>query len=766
MQDLAQKFNIRGEVMDILISRGYDTEEKLSRFLDAGAHNFSDPFLLSGMREAVGRIRAAIDGGEQIVIYGDYDADGICSVTILYLALTAEGANVNWYIPEREEGYGINEDAIEFIVNEYFPDLIITCDCGISAHAEVELIKELGVDVIVTDHHELPELLPDCTVVNPKIDGHEDTAGLCGAGVAYKLIHALIGDSRAREYLDIAAIATVADSVELRGENRDIVTEGLLLINKNPRPGIAALISASQQPVTAMTLAFSVVPRINAAGRVGEAKRALSLFFERDTQSIDEVVAELNAANTERQVVCEKMLSELEGSEEFQTQLRSAIMVFADSKWQSGIVGIVASKLSERYKRPVFLLCETDGQYKGSGRSVPDINLFELLSSMQDILVRFGGHSQAAGVTIEKTSLDEFKRRANEYLHGKFSQYTKVSGSYDMELGEDAVDLTLARDLQLLEPCGVGNRRPQFLVTARNIGCQSMKKHAAHLVLRLKGFDVTAFNYAAYRDHFSGDFKKRLILDICLNEYRGGRYLKCILRECEPVYESGGGQDELFAQRYLAQLEVRCKDMPRYSVYSGALPDAVDAADGLGTLAVCNLASTFERYSEGGLSGYNRVLLGTSDGNNLSRIVLSPSDGFDFSKYDNIVFLDRPLSGEYIAHINSRTRANIYIPAAPPPRFWERHSISASREDMGRVYRALQRCAHKITCPQLVYDAYKPVSEYDSGISFLQFYAALSVFTELGLVELPEEGRLTLTQNKSELESSAFYRRLCRLLES
>ena len=281
IKNLSKSSNLLCETAAILYSRGYDTLEKIDKFLNAGKQNFYSPFLLSGVKEAVERLLAAKENGETVVIYGDYDADGICATTVLYRTLIEYGVNVYAVVPEREDGYGLSQKSIDEVCENIFPDLLITVDCGISSHDEVEYLKDLGVDVIVTDHHELPKILPDCTVINCKLKDQEyPFDSLCGAGVAYKLATALIGE-KANKFLDIVSLATVADSMPLVSENRDIVTEGLKNIkNGKVCKAIKSLIEISGiKEITASSLAFGVAPRVNAAGRMGDANSALKMFL-------------------------------------------------------------------------------------------------------------------------------------------------------------------------------------------------------------------------------------------------------------------------------------------------------------------------------------------------------------------------------------------------------------------------------------------------------------------------------------------------------
>lgn len=289
VQDLAYALALTETTAGILYARGMDTVEKMRAFLRPSREHFLSPFLMSGMREAVELIRRARDEEWRVAIYGDYDADGIGASAILFRALSIYGIDAYPFVPERAEGYGMSEKTVDKIFDEFLPDLVITVDCGISNKKEVEYIQQQGAYVIVTDHHELPEELPDCITINPKFKDDYPYDNLCGAGVAFKLACALIGE-QAYSLLDFAALSTVADSVPLLGENRDIVAEGLKLISEQPRPALAAFLGKTTE-ITAQTLAFTVAPRINAAGRMGDAKAALKLFLSEDEEEIAELAA-------------------------------------------------------------------------------------------------------------------------------------------------------------------------------------------------------------------------------------------------------------------------------------------------------------------------------------------------------------------------------------------------------------------------------------------------------------------------------------------
>lgn len=765
IENFAQQFHLREEVIRLLLLRGVDSEEKISGYLTAGRRHFSDPFALKGMNEAVLRIRAALDGGKRITVYGDYDADGICSVSILYLALREHGGNVSWYIPEREEGYGINEEAVRFLRREYDPALVITCDCGISARAEVAYMQSLGMEVIVTDHHELPPELPDCIVVNPKQDGREEVANLCGAGVCLKLIQALFGMDYAYTLIDIAAIATVGDSVELLYENRDIVTEGLKVIEIAPREGIRALLEYSKSPtVSASTLAFTVVPRINAAGRMGEAKRALNLFFEQDERRLHEVVEELNRANGERQQLCERMIADLENLPDFRAQLRRNILMFYGDDFQAGVTGIVASKLCERYRRPVILFCNADGVYKGSGRSVEGVNLFELLTDCREVLCKFGGHSQAAGVSVLPENFDRFRLLADAWLEARGFVPSGGEAGYDLELTEEEIDMSLARDLKRMEPFGVGNKRPLFLTRARKVEVKPMKRHREHLLLDTGRYEITAFHYGAFSEYFTNDYVKQFTLEIDVNEFAGREYLKCLLKSCELAF-SESEEKEFLLERYMRQLSFPSGEIPDFRLY-GELEECEALQSRLGTLIVFYDQEHYRDFVNSGCCpSFRQVVFQTREVNNTNKVVFSPSEDFPYGSYDRILFADAPLHASYLTELRKKCGAEFWLPKEPIRPDFTGVLLDFSRETFGRYFKKFRR-----VFPDLIYDGnlknlYRDFLRAEPYTDFLQFAVCFRTFTELEFLARNEEGKFVFTDVRRELTQSSYYCRSRALYE-
>ena len=415
---IAAECGILYDTARLLFCRNINTVEKAKAFLNAGKHGFINPFLLDGMKEATERISHAKEFGEKILVFGDYDADGICATAILFNALKDFGVDVLRFVPEREDNYGLNVGIVSRFDAQEKIDLLITVDCGISDRDKIEELKNLGIDVIVTDHHEPPEILPDCIKINPKILGQEYSFHeLCGAGVAYKLASALIG-KKADTYLDFVALATVADSMDLVGENRDLVVEGLKLFNdKNSlRPCFKYLLGDNNKQVTAQTLAYTVAPRVNAGGRMGDAATALQLFTTNDQNKVFDLAVKLSGYNTARQVECDKIYKEAKAKIQSENLSDSEMILVADENWRTGFIGIVAAKLVEEYARPVIVFAGSDGYLKGSARSVESFNIYDAINSVKELLITFGGHSQAAGVSVSKENFPLLKSALNSYV--------------------------------------------------------------------------------------------------------------------------------------------------------------------------------------------------------------------------------------------------------------------------------------------------------------------------------------------------------------
>ena len=462
---------------DLLLIRGIDTPEKAARFLSPRLPDLHNPFLLHDMEKIITLLRNAIAAHTPILVWGDYDADGVCASAILTETLREEGAEVSWRLPSRHtEGYGLNAPGIRETAEKY--GLLVTVDCGISAHAEVALAKQLGMTVIVTDHHALPpELPPADAVTNPLLSGYP-CPYLCGAGVALKICQALQGMPGVEKRLDLAAIATVADVVPLLDENRVIVREGLDRIPVSSRPGLQALLKSSgtTPPLRADHLGFRLGPRLNAAGRLETADLAEELLLTRDPEKASALAEQLEALNTRRQ----QQEKEITLAADAQARSRAdfeetrCLMVLGKG-WNPGLIGLTAGRLCEKYHKPAITLSLEGDTAVGSCRSIPGVHIFDVLQQCGDLLERFGGHAQAAGLTVRYDRLKDFYLRLNRVIRETCDPacFEPVQ-EYDLALPFSAWTPETLEKLSLLEPTGCGNPPPLFLLSGASV--QSMRR--------------------------------------------------------------------------------------------------------------------------------------------------------------------------------------------------------------------------------------------------------------------------------------------------
>jgi single-stranded-DNA-specific exonuclease len=485
-------------IAELLKRKGFGCADDLSAFLQPRLSSLSDPFLLPNMAAAVTRILRAIDQGERIVLFGDYDVDGVTSLALLAEMLRSYGADPALFLPLRmEEGYGLSQESVERCCQEHHPQLLIAVDCGTSSLAEIGHLKSSGIDVIVLDHHEPKSALPDCVaIVNPKIEANCAFQYLCSVGIVFKLCHALLKTRPAPAFdlkasLDLVALGTVADIVPLRDENRIFVQRGMKEIARSQRPGIRKLmeVAAVRPPLTSEDIGFRLGPRLNAAGRLATAEKALRLLLTRDETEATELATLLDAQNRERQGVERKIFGEAEEqlAKVFNADTDAAIVLGARD-WHPGVLGIVASRLARKYHRPTIMVAfDSNGLGKGSGRSIEGLSLVEALGRCEQWLEKFGGHEMAAGLSVREDQFpafaDAFRQAARKLLSDdKLQPRLKI----DHELAFSELNGELLRWHQVLEPFGNGNLQPMFFARAvePTIPPQILKEK--HLVLRLR----------------------------------------------------------------------------------------------------------------------------------------------------------------------------------------------------------------------------------------------------------------------------------------
>ncbi len=526
----------------LLAVRGVQPKQ-VADYLAGGLSTLHDPFLMQDMDKAVERIRRALAMGEQITIYGDYDVDGISSVAMLLDYFRAKGANCSFYIPDREqEGYGVNEAAVRKIA-ESGTRLLITVDTGITACAETMLATSLGMDVIITDHHSVGTELPKAlAVINPKrTDCPYPFKGLAGGGVAFKLLCALCGDTKkaVTEYCDIAALATIADVVPLTGENRTITALGLRKIRKMPRVGLAALLEeagVSAEDLTSYHIGFSIAPRLNAAGRMGSCIPAVQLLVTQSKAEAAEIAACLDRQNTARKTAGDTILSEALSLIASGDYADKKVLVLSCEGWHHGIIGIIASKLTEQFWKPTILISRDGAEGKGSGRSIPGLNLFEALKSAAPYLSRYGGHALAAGLTLPAENIDALSDALCAYADTVLTEEDMIPTiDVDAPLDISLPLLTVARQLAVLEPFGQGNVKPVFLLSNVTISSVRTSKDNKHLFLRLfkngSSVDCVAFGKGRLTETLKRGNAADVVGTLHINTYGGVPTPQIILQD-------------------------------------------------------------------------------------------------------------------------------------------------------------------------------------------------------------------------------------------
>lgn len=545
---LSEKLNVSPLLASLLANRGYAVPESAAEFLegDQDLSGLHDPFLMHGMKDAVRRIRAALADGERIWVYGDYDADGVSSTSLMIRLMTRLGADFGTYIPHRsKEGYGLHRHAIDEASSQGVK-LIVTVDTGISAVDQIAYAAQLGIDVVVTDHHEPPAVLPQAAaLINPKLAmcGYP-YKGLAGVGVAFKLAHALLGEPP-EEWMDLTAIGTVADLMPLTGENRLLVSRGIEAMRRNPSPGVEELLAvAGSKPdqLTSVGIAFAIAPRINASGRLDHANRAVDLLTTEERDRAEHLASVLDLLNKERQKNVEDIVNEavVMLEKKIADEGRTPdVIVLAGEGWNVGVVGIVASKILERYYRPTIILgIDTEkGTCKGSARSIPDFDIYEALLSVENTMDHFGGHPAAAGMSLANEKIKDFEAGLNVHA-AKILKPEHLIPMIEAETECSLADIPIPviEELDRMAPFGMSNPTPQLVF--RGVKLQrvlTMGKTNTHLKLVVEQdgcvVEAVAFGKGALAEYLSEGDRLDLLAEPGINEWRGSRKPQLMVRD-------------------------------------------------------------------------------------------------------------------------------------------------------------------------------------------------------------------------------------------
>ncbi|MFQ9006442.1 MAG: single-stranded-DNA-specific exonuclease RecJ [Eubacteriales bacterium] len=540
----AQTYGVPFFLAMLMNIRGLDDAVHLREFLGEG-EPLSDPFLLKDMDKAAARITRAVDNMEKIAVYGDYDADGVTSTAMLYSYLETRGADVIFYIPQREgEGYGMNIGAVEYL-KEQGVSLIVTVDNGISSVQEVARANELGIDVVVTDHHRPQEILPDAVAV---VDAYrpDDTSPykhFSGVGIAFKLLMALedgAGDVEdlLEAYSDLAAIGTIGDIVPLTGENRTLIRAGLERLSQSDRPGVQALLEnagIAGKALTSTNVAFTLVPRINATGRMGAPERAVRLLISGYEEEAEVLSEEICADNEERRRVEAEIAEAAFADIEAKGYMKDRVVVVDGENWHHGVIGIVASRVTERCGKPCMIISRGETEAKGSGRSIEGFSLFEAICACGDLLIKFGGHPMAAGITLKPENIEAFRKRINRYAAEHFPQMPTQTVTLDCKLNPAALSVSMAQSLTQLEPFGNGNPQPVFGLFNMELSNVTPVGGGGHLRLTLEknGSVITAMRFNTKPEELPYHIGDKIDLAVQLEarEFRGQPSLTVIVRD-------------------------------------------------------------------------------------------------------------------------------------------------------------------------------------------------------------------------------------------
>lgn len=769
---MSKIFNLDERLVRLLYTRGINTQDKLKSFLSPSITDINDPFMFEDMAKAVELIEQHISKNSKILIFGDYDVDGISASAILLQYFNSRGVNVFNFMPNRyEDGYGLSIDTLNKILKDKKPDLVITVDCGITAVEETKYLKDLGIDIIITDHHEPGETLPDTIIINPKTSEKYPFHSLCGAGVALKLVQALGGLNVMKKYLPICAIATIADIVELLGENRTIVDLGLKDLKSLPK-GILRLMRECGMGLESKAgdIAFKLAPKINASGRMGSAGTSLDLYMEKDETKIKALTKQVLDFNSKRQVLCDRVYNDVKEELSHLDIFRIGAIIMSSPDWDSGILGIVSARIADEYHRPTFLFSQVGDELTGSCRSVNGVNVHTLLSGAGNLLTKFGGHPMAAGLSLKVENFDKFIKIANDYVYENLGKADLLpTKSYDFELDSSEITLKLVEDIDRLEPCGHMNARPIFRLKLTNAIISSLPKHPQHLVLNYPNFSLLAFNAGNMYFVLSGNTSSTVLSDLSIDEFRNVKKISGIVKsiDYEDIYRPI--DNDIVLAEYVRQIKYPLQGNYNFINYNRdqLIRLLIDMDKSVyGTLIVANDYNTYLNFKS--IFDSNNIfrnrIFKINDDTGINTILLAPTDFSSFNTFSRIIFLDPVLNMGYLCELEKNTKSTIYLPHATNNASYVLKDVDLTREEFGRYYRLIQFAYENSISGHYTYNLYQNILSKikdKSKYNYLQFVVCLDVFKELNIIETDGDRIITkLSNSKSQLNASAFYNRL------
>lgn len=750
-------------LIEFIKSKHQEPDFDIEKFVSAGLGDLRDAQNFRDIDQITQKINDAISQKKSILVYGDYDSDGICATTILYLFLKSKGANVNVFIPNRfENGYGISVDAIEEIVADYAPDLIITVDLGITAVEEVEILKEEGIDIVITDHHLPLEETPDCLILDPKHNNENyGFDSLCGAGVAMKLVEAMAGRDEANKYLDIAAIATVGDIVPLIDENRAIAQLGIEKINKGDCLKSLTFLKNKLEldKISSGDISFKIVPRLNACGRMDNALKVFDFLIETDEKELEYKYAEIESDNTLRLASIDKGNKTIEKVLENYDTEEPSVLVKGD--FHEGIIGILASRICHEYNKPTIVFTKTEnGTLKGSGRSISSVDLHSLIASMPDYLENFGGHKMAVGVEISPDVFDEFKATLNaKILENVTAEDFVIDDSkYDIEITEDDFCEHFVSQVDLLEPFGCDNEKPVFMIKQgkMNIEPISEKAFKHYRCFTAENRVITGFNFYKNVEILKTESEKQFLVDVGINKFKGKSSINVIakgLKVRNVVFDDDASQDVLASLYNLYYSIFDFNNNENYHVTED-LETVIKGCFNKSRYGTIVVASTKEDYEIVKRLGLEEYVSHKAFANGQNVVFVSPNSVYELSSvkgYKNIIFLHRYFDDE---HLYFSQKLNVFEPVSKTPLNVD---ISKERDICVKVYKLA--CNFAALKTNDIVDFVNKLSIKDSSLSKPQLLFSLIVFMELNFIEYDEvlNNFKVLKAKKVELSSSKFY---------
>ena len=770
---IANNLNLHEDVVKLLFMRGIDNQDAIEKFINAGETQLYNPFLLKDMDKVVDKINYYIDNKKNILIMGDYDTDGISASAILYKYFEKRNIKTNVFLPNRfVDGYGLTIDTINKVHSLYNPDLIITVDCGITCVDEIKYCKDLGIDIIVTDHHDIPNELPDTLIINPKLpDQIYPFKELCGAGVALKLVQAMSGITEALQYTTIATLATVADIVPLIDENRAIVKLGLANQKEQLPKGLKQLskLLKISLPLTSTDISFKLAPKINATGRMGDAIISFNLYVEKDDEEIKKNINNLLELNDKRVLETNNIFESACEMLDDTNVSRLGMIVLYNENWESGVLGIICSKLVEKYNKPVCLLSLVDDEFKGSCRSIPGVNIFEALTSVSDLLIRYGGHNQAGGLSIERKNLKEFRTRINDFVLNNTNEEELLTKKYyDMDISNINLNPQFVRDLEIFEPGGFKNEKPTFKLNITDNTATRMLNFPQHIRIKQDNLSLIGFGKGNYYYNLNVNCNKEAIIELQL-EKGDKQKISGFIRHINYSKLNTATKSEIISANYLSQLRfVNCKaDVVNLKELS--YQDAIDKINKLtskskfGTVVVVNNMDTYFGCVKAikNINNYELFDIINACGENV--ILFSPDSSLSFKDYQNIFFLDSYLCKGYISSV--ATKFNKIYSVNSQINMGLFSNLDSDRNTFAKIMNSIKLNKNTSPVPDLItyFNNLRKSNLIDKNIKYNEFMFFMLTMEELGILKF-NDGIIELTDIKSKLESSSIYNFVCELL--